>query len=201
MDSTAKSSKPAWRDRMQAHRRQVAPEARAAAGQRVCARLLAWPPLPRGACIASYISLPTELPTEAVHEGLVGMACSIAVPAWSAAEHRYRFAAWQPGEALAAGPMHVPEPAVKRWVATGTIACFLVPGLAFDHQGGRIGHGAGFYDRLLATRAPESLCVAIGYDWQLVDDDLPQSAHDVRMDWIITPERTIRTAIRLGFIR
>ena len=97
-----------------------------------------------------------------------------------------------PGDALAEGPMHVPEPAVKRWVATGTIACFLVPGLAFDHQGGRIGHGAGFYDRLLATRAPESLCVAIGYDWQLVDDDLPQSAHDVRMDWIITPERTVR---------
>lgn len=184
--------KPEWRARMRARRRAVTAVERAEAGLLLAERLCAWPLLPRGACVASFLSLPDELPTGALNAALAAMGCRVVVPAWSADGPRYRFAEWLAADRLAEGPMHVPEPAAPRWVATARIALFLVPGLAFDRAGGRIGHGGGHYDRLLAERAPASRCVALGYDWQLVEA-LPQDADDVRMDWVMTPLATVRT--------
>jgi 5-formyltetrahydrofolate cyclo-ligase len=177
---------------MRARRRAVPAAERAEAGRLLAGRLCAWPLLPRGACVASFLSLPEELPTGAINAALESRGCRLVVPAWSAYGRRYRFAEWRAADRLAAGPMQVPEPAAPRWAATAGIALFLVPGLAFDRAGGRIGYGGGHYDRLLAERAPASRCVALGYDWQLVEA-LPQDADDVRMDWVMTPLVTVRT--------
>jgi len=68
----------------------------------------------------------------------------------------------------------------------------LTPGLAFDHQGGRLGFGGGFYDRLLPL-ATRGLRVGITYD-ELVLDAVPMQAWDCRVEWLATPGGLIKTA-------
>ena len=191
MNRNPEPDKGAWREQMRARRRGVTPPERHAAGRLLAARLARWPLLPRNGLVATYLSLPNEFPTEDINAVLQEQGCRLAVPTWSIQEQIYRFAAWRPGEPLMAGPMQVPEPRLKRWVPTETIALFLVPGLTFDLSGGRLGYGQGFYDRLLSARASGSPCVAIGYDWQLVER-VPQGPGDIRMEWIATPQRLVR---------
>ena len=63
----------------------------------------------------------------------------------------------------------------------------LVPGLAFDIAGGRLGRGGGFYDRLLAQRDPaKTRLVGVAFRFQLCAESLPLCPHDVRMDEICT---------------
>ena len=60
----------------------------------------------------------------------------------------------------------------------------LVPGVAFDRRGGRLGFGAGYYDRFLLTTL--ALRVGVTYD-ECLADALPCGEHDQRMDWVVTP--------------
>jgi 5-formyltetrahydrofolate cyclo-ligase len=66
---------------------------------------------------------------------------------------------------------------------------FVVPGVAFDEHGGRLGRGQGWYDRALA-RHPQGLRVALAYEFQLVPW-LPQSAWDIRMHAVVTEMRIV----------
>lgn len=66
---------------------------------------------------------------------------------------------------------------------------WLVPGVAFDLNGGRLGRGRGYYDRLL--RSARGLRVGICYEWQLLPS-LPCEAHDVRMNALMTEKRWIK---------
>lgn len=61
----------------------------------------------------------------------------------------------------------------------------LVPGVAFDRRGGRLGHGAGFYDRLLGSSAGRPKLVAGAYEAQMVEE-VPTEPHDVLVDLVIT---------------
>jgi 5-formyltetrahydrofolate cyclo-ligase len=61
----------------------------------------------------------------------------------------------------------------------------LTPGLGFDLHGGRVGNGAGFYDRILARRRTDSMAVGITVDAR-VFDVVPMESHDRRVDWIAT---------------
>ena len=193
----APTDKRGWRDQMRARRRGVPPLLRLAEGRRAAAHLACWPLLPRNSMVATYLSLPDEFPTECVNSTLQEQGCRLAVPTWSVQEQIYRFASWRPKEPLMAGPMRVPEPRLKRWIPTDTIALFLVPGLAFDLAGGRIGYGQGFYDRLLLGRRESSLCMGLGYDWQVVEQ-VPQGPGDIRMAWIATPRGVARAVVVTG---
>lgn len=70
------------------------------------------------------------------------------------------------------------------------IDAFLVPAVAFDRGGRRLGFGGGYYDRLLGPLHERqqriSILIGIGYSWQLLDDDLPSDPWDVRMGRIVT---------------
>jgi 5-formyltetrahydrofolate cyclo-ligase len=61
----------------------------------------------------------------------------------------------------------------------------VVPGVAFDRQGARMGHGFGYYDRLLKSARPDAPLVALAFECQLFDE-IPTEAHDVFMDLVIT---------------
>lgn len=70
-------------------------------------------------------------------------------------------------------------------------AIMLLPGLAFDLSGNRIGYGAGYYDRYLHTHGEASYYkIALAYDFQVMEQ-LPADQHDIRADLIITPTRVI----------
>ncbi|MGA2869912.1 MAG: 5-formyltetrahydrofolate cyclo-ligase, partial [Verrucomicrobiota bacterium] len=65
----------------------------------------------------------------------------------------------------------------------------LVPGMAFDLSGNRLGRGRGFYDQLLGTAA--SIKCGVCYDGQLFPE-IPSEPHDVKVDFVLTPSKLVR---------
>ena len=61
----------------------------------------------------------------------------------------------------------------------------LVPGVAFDRQGGRTGHGKGYYDKLLENARPDTPLVALAFECQLFEE-IPMQSHDIYMDAVVT---------------
>lgn len=92
---------------------------------------------------------------------------------------------------LAVGMYKILEPklelraAVEKQVDVSEIDLIMVPGVAFDRQGGRTGHGKGYYDKLLEHARPETPLVALAFECQLFDE-IPMQDHDVFMDKVIT---------------
>lgn len=84
----------------------------------------------------------------------------------------HRFGMEQPVDAGRVIPVH-------------EIDLFLTPGLAFDRRGGRVGNGAGFYDRVLSERRSDSVAVGVTIDRRLLDA-VPMADHDQRVDWVAT---------------
>jgi 5-formyltetrahydrofolate cyclo-ligase len=86
----------------------------------------------------------------------------------------------------------VPEPrATCTAVLPEAIDWVLVPGVAFDATGRRLGYGGGYYDRLLPLLPPMAPRVAGAFDLQLCDDAVPASPHDIDVDMIVTESRTL----------
>lgn len=104
---------------------------------------------------------------------------------------------------LRPGTWRIPEPPVERryqperQVAVTDLDLVLVPGVAFDKRGGRLGNGAGYYDRLLSQVRADCLLVGICYDSQLVSDVVTEP-HDVFMDYVITEAALYRGRGRVG---
>jgi 5-formyltetrahydrofolate cyclo-ligase len=75
-------------------------------------------------------------------------------------------------------------------VAPGIIGWALVPGVAFDRHGRRLGYGGGYYDRLLPLLAPDAIRIAGAFEMQLVDE-VPAAPHDLTVDAVVTPRRVV----------
>ena len=85
---------------------------------------------------------------------------------------------------LELGSFHIEEPTGNDTVDVSDIELIVVPAVAYDLKGNRLGRGKGFYDRLLSnTKATK---IGIAYEFQIVDD-IPTEPHDVAMDIIISP--------------
>lgn len=91
-------------------------------------------------------------------------------------------------ESLTPGTWDIPEPPREAPLAK-EVDAILVPGLAFDPRGYRVGYGKGYYDRLLA-RWPDAFCIGIGFDFQLVSE-APNLPHDVPVQCVVTDKRTL----------
>ena len=99
---------------------------------------------------------------------------------------RLDFVAVRDWNGLRSGALGVLEPAAGRdahRLAPGDVV--VLPGLAFDRMGCRLGRGQGFYDRTFGAAAPTPLLIGACYDFQLVDR-VPHGSHDRRVDAIVT---------------
>jgi 5-formyltetrahydrofolate cyclo-ligase len=98
---------------------------------------------------------------------------------------------------LAPGAMGIMEPVLGcPEVQAAELDLIMLPGVAFDVNGGRLGYGGGYYDRLLARLAKQGCSpalVAIAFEMQIVDE-VPMGADDMRVPLIVTEEREIRAA-------
>lgn len=102
-----------------------------------------------------------------------------------------RWGEYRPG-ALTAGLWGLLEP-VEPWLPASALAeagLVIVPALAVDRRGVRLGRGAGFYDRSLPGRDPRARLIAVVRDVELVDE-LPAEPHDVAMTDALTPQRGV----------
>jgi len=183
--------KRALRARLGEERGNVPSGVAAAAERMVAAQLATAPEIDAAACVALYAALPDELPTRTSFESLRrhGHACAFPRVVGRRELVFHRIDAW---EELRPGRLGILEPQASAPVhALGPHDVVLVPGVAFDAQGHRLGRGAGCYDLAFppgATSPP--LLLGIAYEFQIVES-VPHDSRDRRVDGIVT-ERTIR---------
>ena len=90
---------------------------------------------------------------------------------------------------LELGSFHIEEPTGDDTVDVDDIELMVIPAVAFDRKGNRLGRGKGFYDRLLSTS--KATKIGVGYEFQLFDS-IPSEPHDVAMDMVITQKTLIK---------
>jgi 5-formyltetrahydrofolate cyclo-ligase len=112
---------------------------------------------------------------------------SVALPRWNPVTAAYEAALLPPLSELVSGPFGVLEPPPQaETLSLEHLDLIVVPGLAFDRCGRRLGRGKGFFDRLL-TRAQHARRWGVAFAIQLVDE-VPTAPHDVNLDVLVTPE-------------
>lgn len=87
------------------------------------------------------------------------------------------------------GAFHIEEPQGDDIVPVELMELIVVPAVAYDRNGNRVGRGKGYYDRLLASST--AMKVGVGYDFQLVDE-IDAEPHDVPVDMVITESHFIK---------
>lgn len=86
--------------------------------------------------------------------------------------------------ALLRGPYGIREPALKKPVNLKSVDLVIVPGLAFDKKGARLGRGKGYYDRFLAKLSRHAVTLGLAYDFQLFPS-IPTNQYDVKVHRVI----------------
>jgi len=94
-------------------------------------------------------------------------------------------------EELEPGAFGIPEPKNPREFPLEKIDLVVIPGIAFDRKGNRVGYGMGFYDRFLKGLKPHVPKIALAYDFQIVNE-IPAEGEDVTVDMIITEKEIIQ---------
>ena len=133
----------------------------------------------------------SEISTLELLAKLVAEGWTTALPIVSGKELPLIFRRWVPGDALISGLWGIQIPAASAPEVVPEM--LLVPMLAFDRKGYRLGYGGGFYDRTLAKLRALKKVTAIGlaYAGQEVDA-VPHDAHDQPLDWIMTERETFK---------
>jgi 5-formyltetrahydrofolate cyclo-ligase len=145
------------------------------------------------AWIHFYLSYGSEVETTGMIAHALSRGKRVTVPKMEAASKRLVLSELKdPVRELSPGPKGIPEPKPEafRPVGVDTMDLFVVPGVAFDERGNRLGQGAGYYDRLLAGNLGKIPIVGLAFELQLAKD-IPVGDHDVRVDWVVTEKRVI----------
>lgn len=126
-----------------------------------------------------YLPINNEVDTKSIIDKLISENKEVYLPKFSKDE--WFLARFSDFNNLEKGPYGILQPKGQKAVINLNVA--LIPGVAFDKDGVRLGYGKGVYDKLLADF--KGLKVGLGYDFQIVDK-LPKESHDLEMDLIIT---------------
>ena len=142
----------------------------------------------RGKVLAGYMPIRTEIdPRPAMTE--VAAFGPVAVPVIRAAGQPLVFSQWNPGCTLVDGPFGARVPEAERLLAPEVL---IVPLVAFDRRGGRLGYGGGFYDRSLEGLRARGPVLAIGFAWSAQEaENLPLEPTDQPLDLIVTERAVI----------
>lgn len=129
-----------------------------------------------------------EVDLRALHARLAERGVTVAYPRTNPEDRSMVFCAVTSPDAMEERGLGVREPLEDAPVADA-LDLIVVPALAVDLRGHRIGYGAGFYDRALAA-LPTVFAVAVAFDFQIAAE-IPTDEHDVPVRWIITDERSV----------
>ena len=176
--------------RLRAERIQMSERAVREKSLRIYRRLIDMPAYQLARCIACYVSIKNEVDTRTVIQRAIGSGKQMGVPI-TREEGGMDFQAIAGLSDLR--PVHYglrePVQNPKMVLLPHTIDLILIPGIAFDRLGYRIGSGGGYYDRFLVRT--EAVRIGLSYGFQIIDR-MPAEPHDVKMDLIITENEVIR---------
>lgn len=168
------------------------------AGERAQGHFLREFPPRRGMAIALYAAVPGEVPTGRIREAYLAAGARICYPRVTG-KGTIAFYPHREGDGWEQGPYGIPEPPRRRGARPhgAGFDLVVVPGIAFDRKGRRLGHGYGYYDRFLATLPDEAVRVGIAFLHQVVPE-VPVDAWDVPVHALVTEEGVIRVSPRAG---
>ena len=142
----------------------------------------------RARTVCCYVALPYEVQTWRMIEEMLARGKRVVVPVARPGTKRLQLSEVQdPGAELAPGAHGVlePAPSTLRPVRARDVDLVLVPGLAFDRRGYRLGHGHGYFDRFLARLPKTTTTVGLAFRFQLLDR-LPTAAHDHAVQTVLS---------------
>jgi len=199
MASAAAPTGPALREAKRAMRIAVIeqrdalpPAERAAASQAIAARIVALPEFAAAPSVLLTLPFRSEWDTRLVASAALAANKALLVPrvdpvARVLSLHRIESLT----DAVVPGYRGIPEPRAEAPHASpNDVAFALVPGVAFDGGGRRLGYGGGYYDRLLPLLPRGAPRIAGAFEVQLVDT-VPAAGHDLAVDMIVTPTRSV----------
>ncbi|KBZ59282.1 5-formyltetrahydrofolate cyclo-ligase [Mycobacterium colombiense] len=190
----ATTSKAALRDQLLAARRHVADDVRAAEAHQLCERLEALEGVVTSdSTICAYVPVGTEPGSIEMLDMLLRRTRRLLLPvARTTADNTPLPLSWgeyRPGT-LTTGRWGLLEPP-RPWLPSSALAqagVVLVPALAVDRRGVRLGRGRGFYDRSLGGRGPHARLIAVVRDAEVLDE-VPADSHDIPMTHALTPRQ------------
>jgi 5-formyltetrahydrofolate cyclo-ligase len=175
------AGKTALRQKMAALRKEIAPETKAEWDAAIGEQLVAWASEQAVRSIGVYWPIKGEPDLRAACAELARRGVALALPVVFEKNVPLTFAAWTPGEEMLKDGMGIAVPANLRIVDLPE--ALVIPCLAFNAEGFRLGYGGGFYDRTL-EKTPRPLTVGVAYS--ILQADFPGAPHDVALDRIIT---------------
>lgn len=184
------SSKQAARLKGRTARQGVPAEERSGYAAAVAERLLALPEIAAAHTVLAYAATPEEIDPAPAIAALRERGVVIALPR-VAGPQRLTLHRVDDNSVLETGPLGIAEPSEESpAISPHDVDVAIVPGVAFDGGCRRIGHGSGYYDRLL-SRLGRAVTIGLAFDGQ-VFSEVPCEDHDVCVDVLITPSRTLR---------
>lgn len=132
--------------------------------------------------ILLYNALPDEVPTQALMDELVAQGKTVLLPC-VINDTDMELRRYTGPQDLQTGSFGIQEPTGELFTDYDAIDVAIVPGMAFDAEGHRLGRGKGYYDRFL-SRVPHLYKIGLCFSWQLVDH-VPCDEHDIVMDEVI----------------
>ncbi|MGE0743742.1 MAG: 5-formyltetrahydrofolate cyclo-ligase [Rhodospirillales bacterium] len=147
--------------------------------------------LPAGIAVSGFWPIRDEIDVRPLLEWCAGRGHPVALPAVQGRGRPLAFRRWIPGGPLVDRPFGLREPPDDAAAVRPDL--LLVPLLAFDAAGNRLGYGAGYYDMTLASLRRERPVAAVGVAFDAQEADaVPHGALDSPLDWVLTPTRVLR---------
>lgn len=138
----------------------------------------------RAKVVACYLALPHEVQTAPLLAECRRLGQRVCVPAFDDRSGCYRLAWLTTNDILTPGRWQVPEPIEPNWIShPEAVNVVMVPGLAFDAEGHRLGHGSGGFDRLLEKL--DAFKIGLAFAAQ-IKPRVPVELHDIPMDAVVT---------------
>lgn len=183
------------RIREQAHANRHAQPDKDELSHRICAAFVGLPEYAAAKTVLYYVDVRSEVRTRHALPAALTHGKKIVVP-WCNDRGELELFHLRNMDELAIGMYKILEPKTElrnlpaKQVDVKDLDLVMVPGVAFDRRGARMGHGKGYYDKLLENARPDTPLVALAFECQLFPE-IPTQAHDVYMDKIITENEII----------
>ena len=182
----------ALRQRCIAARMGLTPAQHARHSARITAGLQALLGTLHGGTLAFCWPIRAEYDARSLVRDLIARGWRACVPVVVAEQAPMIFRAWSLDAAMTTDPRGIPIPAVGEEVRPDVV---LLPLVAFDADGYRLGYGGGYFDRTLALLQPRPWCIGVGFELARVDSIHP-APHDIPLDLVVTEAGTTQTRPR-----
>ncbi|MBP2641537.1 MAG: putative 5-formyltetrahydrofolate cyclo-ligase [Firmicutes bacterium] len=172
-----------------ARRRSLSATEIADKSQKIAEYFCTWPHYQVCETVMFYLAMPDEVQADLLITDALKQGKKVCVPLLGAKYGEMNAVEMMSLDDLSVGKFNLraPDSNKAKMIAPSLIDLVVVPAVAFDRQGNRIGMGAGYYDRFLAQVRVNTVLLGLAFTCQLTEN-LPSEEHDIRMQWLLTED-------------